>query len=124
MPGSSSSGNMSPQSTAMRSSPDSTSIMLRPISPSPPRGISRTEGSTKTPFATRCSSYHPPFRSPKFLDGADPGVPGAFTPGNDMDGSMAKGEKSQRAMVRAYKAGYRRRPETRQEVKAAEAAAV
>src|SRR3990172_1067558 len=47
MPGNSSSGNMRPQSTAMRSSPDSTSIMLRPISPSPPRGMSRTEGSTK-----------------------------------------------------------------------------
>src|SRR5437763_9444484 len=45
MPGSSSSGNMSPQSTAIRSSPDSTSIMLRPISPRPPRGIRRTRGS-------------------------------------------------------------------------------
>src|SRR5437867_11230874 len=50
MPGNSSaSGNMSPQSTAMRSSPDSTSIMLRPISPSPPRGISRTVGSLRAP---------------------------------------------------------------------------
>src|SRR3989454_2596282 len=36
---------MSPQSTAIRSSPDSTSIMLRPISPRPPRGIRRTRGS-------------------------------------------------------------------------------
>src|SRR5438105_4104088 len=46
MPGiSSGSGNMSPQSMAITSSPDSTSIMLSPISPSPPSGISRTAGS-------------------------------------------------------------------------------
>src|SRR5437016_2753552 len=38
---------MSPQSIASKSSPDSISIMLRPISPRPPRGISRTTGSTK-----------------------------------------------------------------------------
>src|SRR5262245_12860450 len=36
---------MRPQSIAIRSSPESISIMLRPISPSPPRGISRTAGS-------------------------------------------------------------------------------
>src|SRR5438093_7106351 len=47
IPGSSSSGNMRPQSIAIRSSPDSTSIMLRPISPRPPRGIRRTTGSTE-----------------------------------------------------------------------------
>src|SRR5215510_10768320 len=46
IPGNSSSGNMRPQSTAIKSSPDSISIMLRPISPRPPRGISRTTGST------------------------------------------------------------------------------
>src|SRR2546428_9234096 len=46
MPGiSSGSGNISPQSMAISSSPDSTSIMLSPISPSPPSGISRTAGS-------------------------------------------------------------------------------
>src|SRR5713101_7651037 len=67
MPGiSSASGNMRPQSMAIRSSPDSMSIMLRPISPSPPRGIRRTEGSTKTPFVTAASSYHPPRGLPKF----------------------------------------------------------
>ena len=38
---------MRPQSTAITSSPDSISIMLRPISPRPPRGISRTTGSTE-----------------------------------------------------------------------------
>src|SRR5215813_15337738 len=47
MPGNSSSGNMRPQSTAIKSSPDSISIMLRPISPRPPSGISRTTGSTE-----------------------------------------------------------------------------
>src|SRR5262245_35370605 len=36
---------MSPQSTARRSSPDSSSIMLRPISPRPPSGRMRTLGS-------------------------------------------------------------------------------
>src|SRR5262245_22039638 len=36
---------MRPQSTARRSSPDSSSIMLRPISPRPPSGRMRTEGS-------------------------------------------------------------------------------
>src|SRR5258706_10831758 len=46
MPGiSSGSGNISPQSMAISPSPDSTSIMLSPISPSPPSGISRTAGS-------------------------------------------------------------------------------
>src|SRR3989304_6337999 len=41
----SSSGDTSPQSMAIRSSPDSRSIMFRPISPSPPRGMTRTVGS-------------------------------------------------------------------------------
>src|SRR5512145_2654627 len=36
---------MSPQSTAITSSPDSRSIMLRPISPRPPRGMTRMVGS-------------------------------------------------------------------------------
>src|SRR5438132_1054107 len=45
IPGISSSGNIRPQSIAMTSSAHSTSIMLRPISPSPPRGIRRTAGS-------------------------------------------------------------------------------
>src|SRR5215813_3420393 len=40
---------MSPQSTATRSSPDSRSIMLSPISPRPPSGIRRMVG-TQTPF--------------------------------------------------------------------------
>ena len=35
-------GNINPQSTAMRSSPDSISIMLSPISPRPPRGMRRS----------------------------------------------------------------------------------
>src|SRR5438132_1390032 len=45
IPGISSSGNMRPQSIAMTWSAYSTSIMLRPISPSPPSGIRRTAGS-------------------------------------------------------------------------------
>src|SRR5437867_3068632 len=48
MPGISWSGNMSPQSTARRSSPYSRSIMLRPISPSPPSGMIRMLGSIAT----------------------------------------------------------------------------
>src|SRR5262245_16180953 len=44
MPSISSSGNSSPQSTATRSSPDSMSIMLSPISPRPPSGMRRTAG--------------------------------------------------------------------------------
>src|SRR5262245_6863091 len=70
MPGISSSGNSSPQSTARTSSPDSSSIMLRPISPSPPSGIRRTAGSAGVSmgcgsdrYAVLTSadvSYHPP----------------------------------------------------------------
>src|SRR5882762_6465420 len=56
MPGSSSSGNMRPQSIAIRSSPDSTSIMLRPISPRPPGGIKRTTGSTELLYVSGASS--------------------------------------------------------------------
>src|SRR3972149_5057448 len=41
-PSISSSGNMSPASTMMRSSPSSKTIMFLPISPSPPRGITRS----------------------------------------------------------------------------------
>src|SRR3972149_10287384 len=41
-PSISSSGNMSPASTAMIASPYSRSIMFLPISPRPPRGITRS----------------------------------------------------------------------------------
>src|SRR3989337_831805 len=41
-PSISASGNMRPTSTTMRSSPYSKTIMLFPISPSPPRGMTRS----------------------------------------------------------------------------------
>src|SRR3972149_11541674 len=41
-PSISSSGNMRPASTRMRSSPSSTTIMFLPISPRPPRGMTRS----------------------------------------------------------------------------------
>src|SRR5262245_13805286 len=77
MPGISSSGKSRPQSTAMTSSPDSRSIMLSPISPSPPRGIRRSAGSEGTSIGTGSgrytvltaadSSYHPGWRPPSIL---------------------------------------------------------
>src|ERR1041384_228728 len=61
---------MSPQSTAMRSSPDSTSIMFRPISPRPPRGINRTRGSIKV-LSTQ--ERHRSIRSPAGRHSETPG---------------------------------------------------
>src|SRR5713226_9302377 len=98
MPGSSSSGNMRPQSTAIRSSPLSTSIMLRPISPSPPRGMRRTEGSTKTPFLTVGSSYHPARVRPKF--------PGILSPGWRTDAQGQKGISRDRSPTSARAGAY------------------
>src|ERR1700752_270726 len=77
MPGSSSSGNIRPQSTATTSSPDSTSIMFKPISPSPPRGMRRTDGSTnKTPFETPDHRSTGPLWAGNSYRGTDLGYPG------------------------------------------------
>src|SRR5512134_2485647 len=48
---------MSPQSTAIRSSSDSTSIMLSPISPRPPRGIRRTAPGARVSTGTGAGRY-------------------------------------------------------------------
>ena len=45
-----SSGNMTPQSTAMAVSPYSSTSRLRPISPSPPSGMTRSDAA---PFVAR-----------------------------------------------------------------------
>src|SRR5713101_4037711 len=68
----------------MMSSPDSTSIMLSPISPSPPSGIRRTAGSAGVSIGSGSGryavltaalvSYHPPPRGPK-TGGAGPPRP-------------------------------------------------
>src|SRR5437764_5843333 len=66
----------------MMSSPDSTSIMFSPISPSPPSGIRRTAGSAGMSIGSGSGryavltaalvSYHPPPRGPKTGGGRGP----------------------------------------------------
>src|SRR3989304_972658 len=72
------------------SSPDSTSIMLSPISPSPPRGIRRTQGSTGASMGTGSGrygvltaaplSYHPGSGGPRNRRGPG-GAPGVRATG-------------------------------------------